>query len=464
MNSSEPSNGHHPGSAAAANTEHSVEPATKASNQSVAQAGGASGEESSAGLTIQPGAHAGSGSVLGAVASRSVASQILLGFSLMLIAFNLRPLFSSLSVLLPDLIDQTSLSAASAGYLTTLPVLCLGLFAPLAPRLSQRIGPERSLLLALLFLVAGTALRGMGDMYALFLGSALAGAAIATGNVLLPSVVKRDFPHRAALLTGLYTMALCGGAAAAAAFTLPFAHFFGNSWKAGLAVWAVPAAVVLIVWAPHALRATVVPRHSRRTVSGLTRDPLAWQVTLFMGLQSALAYCVLGWMAPILRGRGLDGIDAGFMLSMSVMVQVATCLLMPPLAVRFRDQRLINALLALLASLSLIMLLFAPVSTLWFWALLQGIGQGGLFAMAMTVIVLRSSDSHVAAHLSGMAQGVGYVLAAVGPLLVGVLHSLSGGYEASGWLFGALGLAAAFNGWGAGRAELVKARSAAIDT
>lgn len=463
MNPSESSNGH-PSSTAAANTERSVGPAAGAGNHSAAKAHGELELGSGAGLADEPGVDAGSGSVLGAATSRSVAGQILLGLSLMLIAFNLRPLFSSLSVLLPDLIDQTSLSSASAGYLTTLPVLCLGLFAPLAPRLSQRIGPERSLLLALLFLVAGTALRGLGDMYALFLGSALAGAAIATGNVLLPSVVKRDFPHRAALLTGLYTMALCGGAAAAAAFTLPLAHFFGNSWEAGLAVWAVPAAVVLLVWAPHALRATVVPRHSRRTVSGLTRDPLAWQVTLFMGLQSALAYCVLGWMAPILRSRGLDGIDAGFMLSMSVMAQVATCLLMPPLAVRFRDQRLINALLALVASLSLIMLLFAPVSTLWFWALLQGIGQGGLFAMAMTVIVLRSSDSHVAAHLSGMAQGVGYVLAAVGPLLVGVFHSLSGGYEASGWLFGALGLAAAFNGWGAGRAELVKARSAAIDT
>ncbi len=463
MNPSESSNGHHPSSAAAANAVRSVDATTESGVQPVAEIDGGFGAEQGAGRGIETEVDERKGAVLATAVSRGPAGQILLGISLMLIAFNLRPLFSSLSVLLPDLIDRTSLSAASAGYLTTLPVLCLGIFAPLAPRLSQRIGPERSLLLALLFLVAGTALRGMGDMYALFLGSALAGAAIATGNVLLPSVVKRDFPHRAALMTGVYTMALCGGAAAAAAFTLPFAHFFGNSWEAGLAVWAVPAAIVLLVWAPQALRATVIPRHSRRTVSGLTRDPLAWQVTFFMGLQSALAYCVLGWMAPILRSRGLDGIDAGFMLSMSVMVQVATCLLMPPLAVRFRDQRLTNALLALVASLSLIMLLFAPVSTLWVWALLQGIGQGGLFAMAMTVIVLRASDSHVAAHLSGMAQGVGYVLAAVGPLLVGVLHSLSGGYEASAWLFGALGLAAAFNGWGAGRAELVKARSAAID-
>jgi CP family cyanate transporter-like MFS transporter len=394
-----------------------------------------------------------------AVSVRSHGATILLGFSLMLIAYNLRPLFSSLSVLLPDLLRETGLSSAGAGYLTTLPVLCLGLFAPLAPRISQRIGPERTLLAVLFFLMAGTALRGMGDMYSLFIGTALGGAAIATGNVLLPSVVKRDFPKQAALMTGLYTMALCGGAASGAAFTLPIAHYFDDSWAAGLAVWALPAALVLLVWAPQSLRAERASRHARRSVSGLWTDPLAWQVTFFMGLQSALAYCVMGWMAPILRDRGMDGVGAGLVVSVSIIVQVVTCLLVPPLAARCKDQRVFNAALALIAGGAFIGLLLAPLSTIWIWAILQGIGQGGLFAIAMTVIVLRSPDSHVAAHLSGMAQGVGYVLAAFGPLLVGVLHSATGSYRAAAWLFAALGVAAAINGWGAGRAMLVKARS-----
>ncbi|MDS1140550.1 MFS transporter [Pusillimonas sp. SM2304] len=391
--------------------------------------------------------------------SRSRVATILLGFSLMLIAFNLRPVFASLSILLPDLLQQTTLSSAGAGYLTTLPVLCLGLFAPLAPKIAERIGPERTLLLALLVLMTGTAVRGMGNIPALFLGSALAGAAIATGNVLLPSVVKRDFSGQAALMTGLYTMALCGGAASAAAFTLPIAHLFDDAWQVGLAVWAIPAALVALVWAPQALRARSVSGLARRKVTGLWRDPLAWQVTFFMGLQSALAYCVLGWMAPILRARGLDGVEAGLVASVSIMVQVLTCLLAPTLALRFRDQKWVNAGLAMTAAIGLTGMLYAPLSTIWGWAILQGIGQGGLFAMAMTVIVLRSPDSHVAAHLSGMAQGVGYVLAAFGPLLVGVLHSLTGSYDASGWLFMALGLVAAASGWGAGRALHVKASS-----
>lgn len=384
---------------------------------------------------------------------------MLLGFSLMLIAFNLRPLFASLSVLLPDVLQQTGLSSAGAGYLTTLPVLCLGVFAPLAPKIAERIGPERTLLLVLLVLMAGTALRGAGNMPALFLGSALAGAAIATGNVLLPSVVKRDFSGQAALMTGLYTMALCGGAASAAALTLPIAHVFDGSWRVGLAIWAVPAALVALIWAPQALRMRSVSGRARRPPSSLWRDPLAWHVTFFMGLQSALAYCVMGWMAPILRARGLDGIEAGLVASVSIMVQVVTCLLVPALALRFKDQKWINVSLGMVAAIGLLGMLYAPLSTVWGWAVFQGIGQGGLFAMAMMVIVLRSPDSHVAAHLSGMAQGVGYVLAAFGPLLVGLLHSLTGSYDASGWLFMALGLLVALNGWGAGRALLVQARS-----
>ncbi|NYT58303.1 MFS transporter [Alcaligenaceae bacterium] len=396
-----------------------------------------------------------------AVSSRSRFATILLGLSLMLIAFNLRPLFASLSVLLPELLQQTSLTSAQAGYLTTLPVLCLGLFATLAPRVSERIGPERTLLCVLLVIMAGTALRGAGSLPALFMGSALAGAGIAVGNVLLPSVVKRDFSGQAALMTGLYTMALCGGAAMAAAITLPVVHIFDDSWRMGLAFWAIPAALVALIWAPQALRAGLAAGRSRRTVTGLWRDPLAWQVTFFMGLQSALAYCVLGWMAPILRWRGLDGVEAGLIASVSIMVQVVTCLLAPTLALRFKDQKWINAVLGLVAATGLIGVLHAPLPMIWGWAVFQGIGQGGLFAMAMTVIVLRSPDSHVAAYLSGMAQGIGYVLATLGPLLVGVLYGTTGGYEATGWLFLMLGLLVALNGWGAGRPLLVKARSVA---
>lgn len=390
---------------------------------------------------------------------QSTTARFLLGASLVLIAFNLRPVFSSASALLPEIRTELGLSSLGASLLTTLPVVCLGAFSPLAPRLAQRIGSERTLLGVLLLLMFGTALRGLSSIPLLFLGTALAGAAIAVGNVLLPGLVKRDFAANAALMTGLYTMALCAGAASAAGLTLPIEQALGGSLEGALAIWALPALIVGLIWLPQVFASGKQARRSGFSVEGLWRDKLAWQVTLFMGLQSALAYCVFGWLVPILRERGLDGVAAGGIVSVSVMVQAASCLIVPHIAVRGKDQRLINVTLCAFAVGALLGLLFAPLSTVWIWAVLQGIGQGGLIAAAMTVIVLRSRDPHVAAHLSGMAQCVGYLLAAIGPFVVGLIRGWTGSFAWCAVLFIALGLGAAFNGWRAGRALHVNART-----
>ena len=387
------------------------------------------------------------------------AARVLLGASLVLIAFNLRPVFSSASALLPEIRDVLGLSPTGASLLTTLPVVCLGLFSPLAPRLAQRYGTERTLLGVVLILALGTALRGLSSIPLLFLGTALAGGCIAIGNVLLPGLVKRDFPDRAALMTGCYTMALCAGAASAAGLTLPVEHALGGSLDGALAIWALPALLVALLWLPQVLASRRQVKRTGFRVEGLWRDRLAWHVTLFMGLQSALAYCVFGWLVPILRERGLDGVTAGAIVSVSVMVQAAACLVAPHLAVRGKDQRLINVTLCALAVVALLGLLFAPLSTVWFWAVLQGIGQGGLIAVAMTVIVLRTRDPHMAAHLSGMAQCVGYLLAAIGPLIVGLIRGWTGSFGWSAVLIVLLGIGAAINGWFAGRALYVNART-----
>lgn len=394
---------------------------------------------------------------------RSRIARVVLGASLVLIAFNLRPLFSSLSVLLPEVMQATGLSTTGASLLTTLPVLCLGLFAPFAPKLAQRYGAERTLLGALVLLALGTGLRWFGSVPLLFFATFLAGGAIAIGNVLLPGLVKRDFADSAAVMTGLYTMALCAGSAAAAGLTLPIEHLVTGSWSGALAAWAVPTLLMLLIWIPQALGSRRQVSHRGFRVVGLWRDRLAWQVTLFMGLQSALAYCIFGWLAPILRERGFDGPTAGAIASVSVMAQVITCLAVPSIAVRLKDQRGINVVLVGIAVIALLGILFAPTSTVLFWAILQGIGQGGLIAAAMTLIVLRSPDSHVAAHLSGMAQGVGYVLAATGPLLVGLIRGWTGSFSESAFLFVALGLGAAIMGFGAGRALHVGARTMSVE-
>lgn len=378
---------------------------------------------------------------------------------LLLLAANLRPLFPSTAILLPELIQALNLNGAQAGYLTTLPVLCMGLFAPLAPRLARRTGIERTLLLVLALIVIGTALRGTLGVSGLFLGTGLAGAGIALGNVLLPSLVKRDFPARAALMTGLYTMSLVGGAALAAAITLPLTRALGERWDLGLALWAIPGITALAAWAPIALRMPARPAGGRHIlpVEGLWRDGLARAVTLFMGLQSALAYCVLGWMAPILRDRGLGGTESGLATSLSILMQVAACLLTPMFASRCRDQRGLAVFLATAATLALIGMILGPRWSIWPLAVVQGIGQGGLFALAVLLIVLRSGDAHVAAHLSSMSQTAGYLLAAAGPLLIGVLHDRAGNFRTSTGLLIVLGVCTALAGWRAGRNALVRA-------
>jgi len=387
----------------------------------------------------------------------STGRRILLGASVVLIAFNLRPVFASLSVVLPEIIKATGLSATAASLLTTLPIICLGVFAPLAPWLGRRFGPERTLLGCMVLILLGTVLRGTGNIPLLFLASAIAGSGIAVSNVLLSGLVKRDFAKQAALMMGLYTMAVCGGAASAAGLTVPIEHALGGGWTMALAMWALPAALVTLIWAPQALPLKPVASESGFTVRGLWRDKLAWQVTLFMGLQSALAYIVMGWLAPILRERGLGSETAGYVVSLSVMTQVVTCLVVPALAVKLRNQRGLAVTLAMLTVAAMLAMLFAPLGGVWFWAVMLGIAQGGTFALALTMIVLRSPDSHVAAHLSGMAQGVGYMVAAFGPLVAGLLHGWTGSFRASAWLFVGLGIALVIAGLGAGRTRHVGA-------
>ncbi|WP_313295599.1 CynX/NimT family MFS transporter [Pseudomonas sp.] len=381
----------------------------------------------------------------------------LLLLGLVLVALNLRPALSSMAPVLSQVSAGLGLSAAQAGLLTTLPVLCLGLFAPLAPVLARRLGSERVILGILLTLALGIVVRSTLGATGVFIGSLVAGASIGIIGVLLPGIVKRDFPQHAGTLTGVYTMALCLGAAMAAGATVPLSEYLNDSWALGLGFWMIPALLAMLVWLPQARKGHGQHKVAYR-VRGLWRDPLAWQVTLYMGLQSSLAYIVFGWLPSILIGRGLTPTEAGLVLSGSVIVQLLSSLAAPWLATRGKDQRLAIVIVMLVTLAGLFGCLYAPLGGLWGWAVLLGLGQGGTFALALTLIVLRSKDAHVAANLSSMAQGVGYTLASMGPFAVGVVHDLTGGWAAVGWIFAVLGGGAIIFGLGAGRALQVQAR------
>lgn len=376
---------------------------------------------------------------------------------LVLVSLNLRPALSSVSPVLAWIQASLGLSATAAGLLTTLPVLCLGLFAPLAPRLAARLGSERTVFVVLLVLAAGTALRAVLGVTGLFLGALLAGASIGVIGVLLPSLIKRDFPRHIGTMMGVYTMALCLGAAMAAGATVPLMDALDGSWRGALAAWAVLAVAAAALWWPQ-----VRPQAGAAPMppgAPLWRDRLAWAVTLYMGLQSALAYCVFGWLPPILIDRGVAPLQAGLVVSVSVLVQLVTAFTGPWIAMRLgRDQRPTLLLMLGLALVGWLGCVAGPLQGLWLWAVLQGLGQGGQFSVALLLIVLRSPDAPTAARLSGMSQGVGYTLASLGPLALGLSHDLLGDWSAAGPLFTAVTLGAAAAGWFAAQNRLIEAR------
>lgn len=391
--------------------------------------------------------------------------------ALIVAALNLRPALSSLSTVLPEVMQGLGISASTASLLTMAPVLCLGVFGIITPGLAQRFGNERTLVGALLVLTLGIVLRGIPVFVCMFGGTILAGAGIGVAGVLLPALVKQDFQHQARLMMGVYTMALCLGASAAAGFTVPLAQWFDTSivpdlaawavipgWAAALAFWAIPSLAAALFWLPQARRARGRQTARRYRVEGLWRDVLAWQVTLFMGLQSSLAYIVFGWLAPILRDRGMDAVSAGWAVSISILIQAPAALAAPVVMARWRAQSAAIVTVVVLVLTGLLGCLYAPLSTIWLWVVILGVAQGCSFALALSLILLRAADARIATHLSSMAQSVGYTLASFGPLLAGLLHESAGTWKAAGPLFIAICILAMIAGAGAGRARFVAAR------
>lgn len=348
-----------------------------------------------------------------------------------LVALNLRASIVAVAPLLNTIRDETGMSGSTAGLLTTLPVLCFGALAPLAPRLARRFGASRVVGGALVVLTAGIVLRAAPTLAPLFLGTVLIGGAIAVTNVLLPSIIKRDFAERSGPVLGIYAMALGISAALAAGVTLPLQEATGLGWRATLALWGILAAVAVVVW-PLATRGT--PNVTRvpgdHLPIGLWRDRVAWSVTIFMGFGSLQFYAAFAWFPTILEDHGVAPATAGWMLSLMGFAGAASSLVVPVLASRARAQGRFVVMLVALYVVGWGGMLVAPAGGAAAWALLIGTAQGAGISLALTLMVLRAPDDRHAAELSGMAQAVGYLLAAVGPFALGALHDVSGGWTA----------------------------------
>src|SRR5215207_5208386 len=367
-----------------------------------------------------------------AASSRSRLHSLLLVLGIVLLAANLRPSLTGVAPLIGQIRADTGISNGIAGLLTTLPLLAFGLLSPIAPRVARRFGMERALLASLLVLAAGILLRWAGTVAALFLGTAILGAAIAVGNVLLPGLIKREFPEHAGLMTSVYSTSLGISAALAAGVSVPLAQLAGIGWRGALAVWALPALLAGVAWLPQLARKDLPADPSSRGSPGvkdLWCSPLAWQVTLFMGLQSLAYYVTLTWLPEILQEGGMGAARAGWMLGLSQAVAIVTMFLAPMIAGRRPSQRGVVAVAVSVSGAGALGLLIAGSAAGILWVVLLGLGQGASFSLALTFFALRAPDPGHAAALSGMAQSVGYLLAAGGPFLFGLLRDVTGGWK-----------------------------------
>ncbi|WP_243710367.1 MFS transporter [Micromonospora sp. KC213] len=364
---------------------------------------------------------------------------------MLLVALNLRAAVTSLGALLDEVRTGLALSGTMAGIVTTLPTIAFAGLGALTPWLVRRWPATRVLVLAMLALTAGQLLRVATDSAAVFvLTSALALAGIAVANILLPMLVKQHFPHRTALVTGAYTMALTVGTTVAAAAAVPVAHAFG-SWRAGLGVWAGLAALAVLPWVPLALR----DRAARRAVTTAgapaprvrvrpSRTRLGWAMALYFGAQSLSGYAIMGWLAQLFRDAGYRAETAGLLLAGVTALGVPVALGMPTLAGRLGTLRPLVLTLTAFSTAAYLGLALAPRGLAPLWVLLLALGQGA-FPLILTAIGLRARTAEGTVALSAFAQSTGYVIAALGPLLVGILYEATGGWNAPiGFLLGAL--------------------------
>ena len=349
----------------------------------------------------------------------------------LLIAVNLRAALTAVGPVLGLMRADLDLGAAAAGLLTGLPLLAFAAFSPVAPAVARAVGLDRALWLALLLIAAGIVTRSLPWSAGPWLGTVALGIGIALVNVLLPSLVKRDFPARVAQVTGLYSAVQSTVAALASGIVVPITDAT-SSWRFGLGIWAGMALIALAVLAPRLAARSAPPRvdgepHDARPGRSPWTTALGWQVTVFMGLQSVPYFVLIAWLPSVLESRGVTAEAGGWDLFLFQIVSVVGNLAAAAVSHRLRDQRLVGLVGGLLCVVAFAGLLLVPAADV-VWTISGGLGCGSTIVLALSLFSLRTRTPDQAAALSGMAQSVGYLIAAGAPAAFGLLHDASGGW------------------------------------
>lgn len=375
--------------------------------------------------------------------------------ALLIVAANLRAAITGVGALLPAIQADLALTASAAGLLTSLPVLMFGLFAPLA-RFGERHGPDRLVMAGLVVLVLGIVLRSSGGSTALYAGTVMLGAAIATINVLMPALVKEHYPTRIPAMTSAYATAMQVFASLASGIAVPLAVWLPGGWRMSLASWAVLGVLGILCWLPHmrGVPQAVAPAAADASRVPVWRRALAWQIAGFMGLQSTLFYTAISWYPTYLIDRGFTATSAGWLMFVYQVAALVAGMLVPRLIGRFADQRLLAAACPAIGLTATAGLLLAPQWAMG-WVVVLGLGAGPSLVLSLSFIGLRAGSARTAASLSLMVQGVGYFIAMFGPLVFGVLHDVSQGWVVPLLFIMAAAVGQGLCGLGAGRRMVV---------
>lgn len=383
--------------------------------------------------------------------------KLLLIFAIAVIALNLRPAITGVGPLINEIRIDTGLSNTLLGLLTTLPVLAFGVFSVMTPLFTKRFGTEGTMAFALVLLTGGLLIRISPSMSLLFMGTALLGVGIALGNTLLPGIVKKSFPKRFGMVTGIYSSMLGVGATIAAASSVPLSNAAGLGWRGALGVWAALSFIALLIWLPQMKRniAVTARRSLKHSLKQLGASKLAWNVAIFVGLQSLSFYIMIAWLPEILIERGMSANRAGYMLALTQGTGVIGTLVLPAWAARRQRQRLPIIIVVVIEIISILGLMFSSLFLIELWAGLIGFCLGGSFGLALLFIGLRTRDTDSANELSGMSQSIGYTLAATGPTIFGAIYDLTANWTLPLALLLVIAFAKLASGWVAGRDEFV---------
>ncbi len=375
---------------------------------------------------------------------------------IMLVAFNLRPSITAVGPLIPMIREDLGLSNGWAGFLTTLPLLTFATFSLFSAAIGKKLGNSQAILFALFILLIGSIIRVIGGPDWLFVGTGLTGIGIVICNVLLIPLIKNRLPHKIGIVTASYTTGMTLTAAIASGVSAPLAIDLGLGWQGSLLSWAILIIIGIIIWAPQTkFPKPIIDHNSTEIKINVWKSRLAWQVSMFMGVQSLLFFTLVAWLPDMMIDRGLSAVEAGVLISLMQVIGLAGTFLAPIVAVKFKDQ---VGVVLVLGSMYIIGFASLFIHTLWVnyvGLTLVGLGLGSSISLAYTLIGLRTGSEKVTASLSGMSQSTGYYLAALGPLLFGIAFDVFGNWDHLIYLMLVCSLLFTFFGVKSGRARMI---------